>query len=156
MFAFASVVELEATSADRSVLDAVEHADAHAHLTRDFIPDHRDGVRVDLSFASEPWQRIVVDRGHPGQLHRRHFEACVFTYLASELRTGDMAVRGSQAYANWAEQLLPWSDCEELLDEFCAETGLPSTPERSPTNCGPGSQTMLPPSTASTRRTPIS
>ncbi|MGB0092762.1 MAG: hypothetical protein WBP81_09545 [Solirubrobacteraceae bacterium] len=94
MFAFTSVVGLEATSADRSVLDAVEHAVAHAHLTRDFIPDHRDGVRVDLSFISEQWQRIVVDRGHPGQLRRRHFEACVFTYLASELRTGDIAVRG--------------------------------------------------------------
>jgi hypothetical protein len=64
MFAFTSVVELEATSADRSVLNAVEHAVAHAHLTRDFIPDHVDGVRVDLSFASEQWQRTVVDRGH--------------------------------------------------------------------------------------------
>jgi Tn3 transposase DDE domain/Domain of unknown function (DUF4158) len=127
MFAFAGVVELEATSADRSVLDAVEHAVSHAHLTRDFIPDHRDGVRVDLSFASEQWQRTVIDRGHPGQLHRRHFAACVFTYLASELRTGDIAVRGSQAYANWAEQLLPWSDCEALLDAFCAETGLPGS-----------------------------
>ncbi len=109
------------------MLDAVERAVAHAHLTRDFIPDHVDGVRVDLSFASEQWQRIVIDRGKPGQVHRRHFEACVFTYLASELRTGDIAVRGSQAYANWAEQLLPWSDCEALLDEFCAETGLPNT-----------------------------
>ena len=127
MFAFTSVVELEATSADRSVLDAVEHAVAHAHLTRDFIPDHVDGVRVDLSFASEQWQRTVVDRGHPGQVHRRHFEACVFTYLASELRTGDIAVRGSQAYANWAAQLLPWEQCEALLEEFCAETGLPNT-----------------------------
>jgi Domain of unknown function (DUF4158) len=125
MFAFTTVVALEATSADRSVLDAVEHARAHVHLTRDFIPDHRDGVPLDLSFASEQWQRTVLDRGHPGQVHRRHFEACVFTYLASELRTGDIAVRGSQAYANWAAQLLPWSDCEELLDEFCAETGLP-------------------------------
>jgi hypothetical protein len=127
MFAFTSAVELEATSADRSVLDAVEHAVAHAHLTRDFIPDHVDGVRVDLSFASEQWQRTVVDRGHPGQLQRRHFEACVFTYLASELRTGDIAVRGSQAYANWAAQLLPWEQCEGLLDAFCAETGLPNS-----------------------------
>ncbi len=96
MFAFAHVVELEATSADRSVLDAVAHALAHAHLVRDFIPGDLDGVLVDLSFASEQWQRIVFDRDHPGQLNRRHFEACVFTYLASELRTGDVAVRGSQ------------------------------------------------------------
>jgi hypothetical protein len=82
MFAFTRVVELEATSADRSVLDAVQHALAHAHLTRDFIPDHRDDVRVDLSFASEQWQRVVCDHDHPGRLNRRHFEACVFTYLA--------------------------------------------------------------------------
>jgi len=126
-FAFARVVELEATSADRSVLDAVEHVLAHAHLVRDFIPGDLDGVVVDLSFASEQWKGIVLDRGHPGELNRRHFEACAFTYLAAELRTGDVAVRGSQAYANWAAQLLPWSDCEGLLGEFCAEAGLPST-----------------------------
>ena len=109
------------------MLDAVEHALAHSHLTRDYIPDHLDGVVVDLSFASEQWQRVVCDRDHPGRLDRRHFEACVFTYLASELRTGDIAVRGSQAYANWAAQLLAWEDCEELLGEFCAEAGLPAT-----------------------------
>jgi hypothetical protein len=34
----AALVELEATSADRSVLDAVAHALAHAHLIRDYIP----------------------------------------------------------------------------------------------------------------------
>jgi hypothetical protein len=53
MFAFVRAVELEATSVDRSVLDAVEHALAHSHLTRDFIPYHLEGVPVDLSFASE-------------------------------------------------------------------------------------------------------
>ena len=127
LFAFVGAVELEATSVDRSVLDAVEHALAHSHLTRDFIPDHLDGVVVDLSFASEQWQRVVCDRDHPGRLDRRHFEACVFTYLASELRTGDIAVRGSQAYANWAAQLLAWEDCKRLLGEFCAEAGLPTT-----------------------------
>ena len=36
-------------------------------------------------------------------------------------------MRGSQAYANWAAQLLPWPDCEGLLDEFCAEAGLPTS-----------------------------
>jgi hypothetical protein len=129
MFAFVRVVELEATSADRSVLDAVEHAMAHLHLTRDYIPDQREGVLVDLSFASEQWQRIVCDRDHPGCLDRRHFEACVFTYLAAELRTGDIAVRGSQAHANWAAQQLAWEECEQLLGEFCAEAGLPTTAE---------------------------
>ena len=127
MFAFVRTVTLEATSADRSVLDAVEHAVAHSHLTRDFIPGHVEGTVVDLSFASEQWQRIIRNAARPGLLNRRHFEACAFTYLAGELRTGDIAVRGSDAYANWSAQLVAWEDCEGLLGEFCAETGLPST-----------------------------
>ncbi|MCA1678088.1 MAG: transposase, partial [Actinobacteria bacterium] len=40
---------------------------------------------------------------------------------------GDVAVRGSEAYANWAAKLLGWEQCEPLLDEFCAEVGLPAT-----------------------------
>lgn len=127
MYAFVRAVELEATSADRSVLDAVEHALAHSHLSRDRIPSHVDGEVVDLSFASEAWQRLVRVGDDPSRLDRRHFEACVFTYLAEELRTGDVAVRGSQAYANWAAQLIPWEDCEALVGEFCAEVSLPAT-----------------------------
>ena len=45
MCSFARAVELEATSADRSVLDALEHALAHQHLTRDLIPDHSAACR---------------------------------------------------------------------------------------------------------------
>jgi hypothetical protein len=53
MFAFARTVALEATSADRSLLDALEHVLAHQHLTRDLIADHASGVALDLSFCSE-------------------------------------------------------------------------------------------------------
>ena len=127
MFAFARTVEIEATSADRSVLHALEHAVAHQHLSRDLIPDHKDGVGLDLSFAPEQWQRLVRPHKHPGRLDRRHFEACVFTYLGEQLRTGDVAVKGSEAYANWAAKLLSWDECGPPLGEFCAEAGLPAT-----------------------------
>ena len=65
LVAFARTVELEATSADRSVLDALEHALSHQHLTRDLIPDHAGGVPLELSFASEQWQRLIRAREHP-------------------------------------------------------------------------------------------
>ena len=127
MFAFARTVELEPTSAERSVLDALEHALAHQHLTRDLIPDRTDSRRLDLSFASEQWQRLVRPHKHPGRLDRRHFEACVFTYLADQLRSGDVAGKSSEAYANWAAKLMSWEECEPLLGAFCAEAGLPAT-----------------------------
>jgi hypothetical protein len=152
MFAFARVVDLEATSADRSVLDAV----AHAHLIRDFIPGDLDGVLVDLSFVSEQWQRIVFDRGRPGELNRRHFEACVFTYLAAELRTGDIAVRGSQAYANWAAQLLRGRTARGCLTSSVPRPACRPVPEGLPISCGRSSPTRPPPSTPGTPRTPTS
>jgi TnpA family transposase len=127
MFQFARTVQLEATSEDRSLLDALEHALSHQHLTRDLIADQHDGRPLHLSFASEQWQRLARPHRHPGRLDRRAFEACVFTYLAEQLRTGDIAITGSEAYANWSAKLLGWEECEPLLKEFCAEAGLPTT-----------------------------
>ncbi|MDQ2729991.1 MAG: hypothetical protein M3Y91_19540 [Actinomycetota bacterium] len=39
----------------------------------------------------DAWSGI---RDDPSRLGRRHFEACVFAYLAEELRAGDVAVVG--------------------------------------------------------------
>lgn len=81
----------------------------------DFVRDHipgsatveEGGQRIarilDTSFAAENWRKVIRDRGHPGMFVRRHLEACVLTYLAQELRTGDIAVEGAGAYANWAD-----------------------------------------------------
>jgi TnpA family transposase len=144
MLAMVGVLGLEATSADHSVLDLLEHVRAHAALTRDYIPDHilvvdgegnpvfdehgKPRVRVfDTSFASENWNKAIRDRAHPGMFVRRHLEACVLTYLAEELRTGDVAVDGAQSYASWADQLISVERCAQLLPTFCAEVGLPAT-----------------------------
>src|SRR5699024_400003 len=49
--------------------------------------------------------------------------------LAEELRTGDIAVVGSNEYADWSAHLLTWEECEQHLAAFCAEVGLPETAE---------------------------
>ncbi|GAA3074087.1 hypothetical protein GCM10017600_26670 [Streptosporangium carneum] len=132
MFDLAAKLEFKATSADDSVLVALEHARAHEALRRDFIPlpppiagggDPESGIM----FGSGNWWRAVTDRHQPGMVARRHFEAMVFTYLAEELRTGDIAVVGAGEYADWGANLLPWEQCEPLLEGFCAQVGLPDT-----------------------------
>ena len=145
MLAMVAVLDLEATSADGSVLQLLDYMREHTMMTRDHIPDRigvydehgrpvldeRTGeqrVRMfDTSFASENWNKAIRDRGHPGMFVRRHLEACVLTYLADELRTGDIAVTGAATYANWADQLLTPAEVAERLPAFCAEVGIPST-----------------------------
>lgn len=53
-------------------------------------------------------------------------EVCVFSYLAAELKSGDISVVGSSSYADTRQQLLPWSDCQAILDTYCANIELPN------------------------------
>ena len=53
----------------------------------------------------------------------------MFTYLAEDLRTGDIAVAGAAEYGDWNKNLLSFEECRPLIGEFCAEAGLPATAE---------------------------
>jgi hypothetical protein len=86
-------------------------------------------VAIDMdAFASAAWRKILRDRNRPGMLVRRHLEVCVFSYLAAELRSGDIAVAGSDSYASLHDQLMSWEECRPLVDAFCAQAGIPSDP----------------------------
>ncbi len=100
MYDLTSRLELTTTSEDSRVLDALAHARRYK-TSRDYIPErHEDGHPVDISFATLNWQKAVRDKNRPGAFVRKHFEAMVFAALAEELRTGDVAMTGSEEYAD--------------------------------------------------------
>ncbi|SOD62431.1 hypothetical protein SAMN06297387_105248 [Streptomyces zhaozhouensis] len=126
MFKLAQTLTFVATSRDRSVLNALEHAVSHRHLTRDLIPAGTgDGSALDLSFASQQWRTTVYAKDQPGMLVRRHFEAMVFAYLVEELRCGDIAVVGAEDFGDWTTMLLPWDQVESQIPQFCEQAGIP-------------------------------
>ncbi len=99
-------------------------------LIRDNENLHREWIDefVDLSFASERWVKVVrrpASEGPP--TNRRYLEVCVFSYLANELRSGDMCVQGSESFADYRKQLLPWEECLQRLPAYCEKMGLPGT-----------------------------
>jgi Tn3 transposase DDE domain/Domain of unknown function (DUF4158) len=126
LFTMLDVLLLETTTADRALLNAVTFIQANRHRTAETVPDNFDGAPLDLSFAGEMWQKIVYDRRHPTRVVRRHLEVCVFFHLAAELRSGDIAVAGSESFANIYDQLLTWQECEPMVADYCAEAELPS------------------------------
>ena len=72
---------------------------------------HNEGRRgewiksvLDLSFSNERWQRILLSSAKPGLVDRRHLEACIFSCIAAELRSGDIAIHGSDEYADYRPQ----------------------------------------------------
>ncbi|GAB2465672.1 Tn3 family transposase [Streptomyces incanus] len=125
MFDLAEKLEFTATSEDGRVLDAPAHAQRHQSARGEYITAFdEEGKEVDISFATQNWRKAAVDKTRSGQFVRQHFEAMVFTALAEELRTGDVAVVGSEEYADWSEQLLAWEVVQEKLAAYLVEVGL--------------------------------
>jgi hypothetical protein len=120
------------TTEDRSLVDGLRFVLENDSLGRrgEFLEGE-----LDLSFANERWRDLVVADvdGRPA-LARRHLEACVFSSLARELKTGDLSVEGSDEYADYREQLLSWEECAPLVEEHCGDLGLEATPGGSSPN----------------------
>lgn len=95
------------TSQDQSLIKALEFLIANENRRGDYLE-----AAVDLSFAGDKWHKIVLNTisGEPFY-DRKHFEVCVFSRLMAELKSGDIAARGSEEYADYREQLLDWEEC---------------------------------------------
>ena len=127
LFRVARSLAFESTTEDSSLTDALTFVLENDRLGRrgEFVPGE-----LDLSFANDRWKDLVLAElnGSPA-LARRHLEVCVFSYVAEELRTGDLSVAGSEKYADYRDQLLSWNECEPLVEQHCLELGISPTPE---------------------------
>lgn len=115
------ILDMHSTSEEDVLMAAIGLAQVHEKHRGDWIE-----TEIDLSFTINAWAEQIRDVGPTGQgrLHRRYFEIAVFFALASELRSGDVAVDGSESYGDYRAQLLPWQACAPLLADYCAEIGL--------------------------------
>jgi len=125
LFRLIGVLQFVSTTQDRALLDALGTVKANQNRRAEWIP----AEDIDFSFVGERRWNDVVFRVRNGkrEMHRRQFEICVFTHLALELRTCDIAVPGSEQYADYREQLLPWAECGPLVESYCMKLGLPTT-----------------------------
>ncbi len=105
------------TTEDQSLMQALAVLLKHENRKSLLIDDE-----VDFSFTNERWKRTVLVKADDGErINRQHFEVCVFSALATEIKSGDVAIRGSEAYADYREQLLSWEECEPLVEDYCQQ-----------------------------------
>ena len=122
LFELVRSLDIRSTSADESVIDAMAFVLEQEHRRAKWLP-----ATIDLSFINDAWRRLVVTKqGDTEVLVRTQLEICLFVHLASELKTGDACVVGSENYADFREQLLPWSECSSLVEEYCQSLEIPA------------------------------
>lgn len=122
LFRLVELLNISPTSQDTSVVDALTIIKVNQERHRvEWLE-----VDMDLSFASDRWRKLLLPTTPDGVgVHRRTLEICVFSYLADELRSGDLCVVGSEEFADYRAQLLSWEECEALLPAYCDKVGLP-------------------------------
>ncbi|HSC95441.1 MAG TPA: Tn3 family transposase [Burkholderiales bacterium] len=125
LFQLVDLLDIRSATQDASLLEALSLVRRLRHARRDEVLD-----AVDLGFAAERWQRFVVKlRSEPVALDRRALEVCVFVHVAAALQAGDLYVVGSENFADYRAQLLPWAECEPRLGAYCAGLGMPERGE---------------------------
>ncbi len=123
LFRVLKTLDFHATTQDQAVKTAIEFLLAHEQNRKEYFTK-----TLDLSFADKEWHRLVqVRQKGKDVLARRHLETCIFTYVAAELKTGDLCVRGSEQFADYREQLLSWEECEPKVAEYCQHVGFAGT-----------------------------
>ena len=127
LFRLVDSLEIRSTTQDQSLIEAVKFLLENQHRRGQWLPNI-----ISLDFANDLWREQVLFRKGNGTevLVRRQLEVCVFSCLATELKSGDACVLGSGNFADYREQLLSWSECQQELAPYCAELGFPEDAAR--------------------------
>lgn len=87
-------------------------------------------VDLDLCFISEKWRSLVyVGKPKDRIINRRFFELCIYSYLAYDLRSGDVFIDGADSFSDYRQHLLDWEDCELLAETYLQELNFPNRAE---------------------------
>jgi len=117
-------LQFASTTSEQSVIEALNLIKENQDKRGEFLK-----VSINLDFASPQWRKLIlIQHEKETKVVRRHLEVCVFSYLMTELRSGDICVVGSESYADYREQLLKESEYLPLIDQYCTDLGLANNP----------------------------
>ena len=123
IFRVLDLIKIQSSTQDKSLLRALDFVYEHRKTRKDYLPPG-----IDLQFASQRWQTFIRTMdGETPMLDRRSLEVCVFIHLAEALQGGDLYVEDSGAYSDYRKQLMPWSECQKRLPEYCQSLDLPAS-----------------------------
>jgi hypothetical protein len=125
IFRLSRLLIFRSATQNASLIDALDFIQSYQHTQRDHLP-----YAISLDFASVRWQALIKSRQNMEVvLDRRQLEVCIFHHLAQGLQNADVYVEGSEAYADYRQQLMPWHECVPRLPAYCQALGYPDTAE---------------------------
>ncbi len=139
LFSLLAALTLRSTTQDTALEVSLRFLRDHAGRTSEWLPTARvergdDGQTrriplLDLSWIPDGWWRLVTGEQRrsslPDRVNRRHFEVCVFSEMLWELKSGDLAIVGSDEFADYNDQLVSWDEYRESIAAYGEVADLP-------------------------------
>jgi TnpA family transposase len=139
LFRLLAVLPLRSSTQDASLTAAVAFIQAHrtgrslwvatVKTAAQGTPEESAVPLLDLSWIDGKWWFLVTGQRqrtpYPSQIHRRHFEACVFSQVRLELKSGDLYIEGSAAYGDYYSQLIDWEEYHATVEDYGQLVNLP-------------------------------
>jgi Tn3 transposase DDE domain len=139
LFRLLRVLDLEATTQDDGLLDAIRFLLENEQRTGEWLTIaqprilRRGAVErtplVNLSWVGDGWWRLLTDVRPipelPLRVRRRMFEVCVFSQVLWELKSGDLAVIGSDSFADYRAQLIATDEYDQTVGTYADMVGFP-------------------------------
>lgn len=125
LFQLVRSLPLQSTTDDTRLVDAVKVVLRDEDIRTEFVKPE-----FSIGWASERWRALVLGKVDGKTVYRKDsLELCVFTHLAHDLRSGDIAVEGSAEHADYRKQLLAGSDIIDKLPAYSVATGISVVPQ---------------------------
>jgi TnpA family transposase len=139
LFGILKWVKLKSTTADTSLSQAIQFLLVNQNSRKDWLdiipveergkPAEKTTQLLNLDWISPKWWFLVTNqrtrKTSPDRLHRRHFEVCVFSQIMWELKSGDLYIEGSDAYADYRQQQISWDEYYRTVGDYGQLVGLP-------------------------------
>ncbi len=125
-----SLLDLESTTADLSLIDAIRFILNNRQSHKEWLS--LVGVDLNLKWLPEKWRKLVTGQrtGQGTEVNRKYFELCVLTEAMKELQSGDLYVTNSDQYSDYRIQLIDWDDYHVQVGDYGAMLGLETEPKK--------------------------
>jgi Domain of unknown function (DUF4158) len=108
LFQILKQVKLRSTTQDKSIEASIQFLLDHQGSRKDWldavkIEDSQTVQLLDLDWIPQKWWQLITNqktkKSYPDTINRRYFEMCVFSQVMWELKSGDLYVKDSDAFA---------------------------------------------------------
>ncbi|MBF0367725.1 MAG: Tn3 family transposase [Oligoflexia bacterium] len=134
LFDILEELDLVSTSSDNRIISAIRFIQEHRKTTDEKIFTHkisRGKIEkfVDLEWVPDKWWKTLTGQANrdrvASSVDRKYLEVCVFSQIAQELQSGDLAIVGAKEFADYRRGLISKEEAKKQIPSYSKIVDLP-------------------------------